>query len=112
VTSLHLCDLALPKSFGPVLAPTLATGGKAIITSTPNSDEDQFALLWKGALKCEDEFGNPTDVGINGLRAIVVIGTNIQTVMKSGPANSGHNWAMIVFVVKWVVNSLSMMKHL
>jgi hypothetical protein len=47
----------------------LATGGKAIITSTPNSDEDQFALLWKGANKCEDEFGNPTELGINGFRA-------------------------------------------
>jgi hypothetical protein len=47
----------------------LATGGKAIITSTPNSDEDQFALLWKGANKCEDEFGNPTTLGINGFRA-------------------------------------------
>jgi hypothetical protein len=47
----------------------LATGGKAIITSTPNSDEDQFAFLWKGANKCEDEFGNPTELGINGFRA-------------------------------------------
>jgi hypothetical protein len=47
----------------------LATGGKAIITSTPNSDEDQFALLWKGALKTEDAYGNPTDLGINGFRA-------------------------------------------
>jgi hypothetical protein len=47
----------------------LATGGKAIITSTPNSDEDQFALLWKGANKCEDEFGNLTDLGINGFKA-------------------------------------------
>jgi hypothetical protein len=47
----------------------LATGGKAIITSTPNSDEDQFALLWKGANRCEDSYGNPTDLGINGFRA-------------------------------------------
>jgi hypothetical protein len=47
----------------------LATGGKAIITSTPNSDEDQFALLWKGANKTEDEYGNPTELGINGFRA-------------------------------------------
>jgi hypothetical protein len=47
----------------------LATGGKCIITSTPNSDEDQFALLWKGANRMEDEFGNPTPIGINGFRA-------------------------------------------
>jgi hypothetical protein len=47
----------------------LATGGSAIITSTPNSDEDQFALLWKGANKMEDSHGNPQDLGINGFRA-------------------------------------------
>ena len=59
----------IAKEFWTSISPTLATGGKAIITSTPNSDEDQFALLWKGANKCEDEWGNPTDVGVNGFRA-------------------------------------------
>lgn len=59
----------IAKEFWTSISPTLATGGKAIITSTPNSDEDQFALLWKGANKCEDEYGNPTEVGINGFRA-------------------------------------------
>jgi Terminase large subunit, T4likevirus-type, N-terminal/Terminase RNaseH-like domain len=59
----------IAKEFWTSISPTLATGGKAIITSTPNSDEDQFALLWKGALKCEDEYGNPTPVGINGFKA-------------------------------------------
>ena len=59
----------IAKEFWTSISPTLATGGKAIITSTPNSDEDQFALLWKSANKCEDSYGNPTDVGINGFRA-------------------------------------------
>ena len=59
----------IAKEFWTSISPTLATGGKAIITSTPNSDEDQFALLWKGANKCEDSYGNPTDLGINGFRA-------------------------------------------
>jgi len=59
----------IAKEFWTSISPTLATGGKAIITSTPNSDEDQFALLWKGANRCEDEYGNPTDVGQNGFRA-------------------------------------------
>jgi hypothetical protein len=44
----------------------LSTGGKAIITSTPNSDEDQFATIWKEANKRFDEFGNETEVGMNG----------------------------------------------
>jgi hypothetical protein len=59
----------IAKEFWTSISPTLATGGKAIITSTPNSDEDQFALLWKGANKCEDEFGQPTELGINGFKA-------------------------------------------
>jgi hypothetical protein len=59
----------IAREFWTSISPTLATGGKAIITSTPNSDEDQFALLWKGANKCEDEYGNPTELGINGFRA-------------------------------------------
>jgi len=59
----------IASEFWTSISPTLATGGKAIITSTPNSDEDQFALLWKGANRCEDEFGNPTLVGVNGFKA-------------------------------------------
>jgi hypothetical protein len=59
----------IAKEFWTSISPTLATGGKAIITSTPNSDEDQFALLWKGANKCEDAYGNPTEMGINGFKA-------------------------------------------
>jgi hypothetical protein len=59
----------IAREFWTSISPTLATGGKAIITSTPNSDEDQFALLWKGANRCEDSYGNPTDLGINGFRA-------------------------------------------
>ena len=59
----------IATEFWTSISPTLATGGKAIITSTPNSDEDQFALLWKGANRCEDEYGNPTAVGQNGFKA-------------------------------------------
>ena len=48
------------------ISPTLATGGKAIITSTPNSDEDQFANIWKEANYRFDEFGNEQVLGRNG----------------------------------------------
>ena len=51
------------KEFWTALSPTLSTGGKCLITSTPNSDEDQFAMIWKEALKTEDEFGNPNPSG-------------------------------------------------
>jgi len=60
---------SIAKEFWTSISPTLSTGGKAIITSTPNSDEDQFALLWKGANKTEDEYGNQTSLGINGFKA-------------------------------------------
>ena len=59
----------IAKEFWTAISPTLATGGKCIITSTPNSDEDQFALIWKQANKCVDEYGNETELGINGFRA-------------------------------------------
>ena len=57
------------SEFWTSLAPTLATGGKCIITSTPNSDEDQFALIWKEANKKLDEYGNEQPVGKNGFAA-------------------------------------------
>lgn len=59
----------IASEFWTAIAPTLATGGKCIITSTPNSDEDQFAIIWKQANKCFDEFGNETELGINGFKA-------------------------------------------
>ena len=60
---------SIATEFWTSITPTLSTGGKCIITSTPNSDEDQFALIWKGANKTEDEFGNTTELGVNGFRA-------------------------------------------
>jgi len=56
----------IAQEFWTSISPTLATGGRAIITSTPNSDEDQFALIWTEANKKFDEFGNENTVGING----------------------------------------------
>jgi hypothetical protein len=74
ITLLYLDEFAfvrpsIAKEFWTAITPTLSTGGKAIITSTPNSDEDQFAYIWKGANKTEDDFGNTTELGINGFRA-------------------------------------------
>jgi len=59
----------MAKEFWTSVSPTLATGGKAIITSTPNSDEDQFAYIWNLANKNLDEYGNVTELGANGFRA-------------------------------------------
>ena len=56
----------IAEEFWTSISPTLATGGKAIITSTPNSDEDTFATIWKEANKKFDEFGNEQETGING----------------------------------------------
>lgn len=61
----------IAKEFWTSISPTLSTGGKAIITSTPNSDEDQFAFIWKQANKLIDEYGNERSdgLGINGFCA-------------------------------------------
>jgi hypothetical protein len=56
----------IADEFWTSISPTLATGGRAIITSTPNSDEDTFAIIWKEGNKRFDEYGNETDVGVNG----------------------------------------------
>jgi hypothetical protein len=70
--SLLYCDefafvpLNMADEFWTSISPTLATGGKAIITSTPNSDEDTFATIWKEANNKYDEFGNEQELGMNG----------------------------------------------
>ena len=58
----------IAEEFWTSISPTLATGGRAIITSTPNSDEDTFATIWKESQDKFDEFGNEKEdnLGRNG----------------------------------------------
>lgn len=60
------------QEFWTSISPTLSTGGKCIITSTPNQDDDQFAQIWKQANRRTDEFGNETETGVNGFRPYIV----------------------------------------
>jgi len=60
------------QEFWTSISPTLSTGGKCIITSTPNQDDDQFAQIWKQANKRLDDYGNETEVGTNGFRPYIV----------------------------------------
>ena len=62
----------IATEFWTSLSPTLSTGGKCIITSTPNQDDDQFAQIWKQANRTVDEFGNETDTGVNGFKSFKV----------------------------------------
>lgn len=78
ITLLYMDEFAfvrpnIAKEFWVSISPTLATGGRAIITSTPNNDEDTFAQIWAGANKCFDEFGNETDIGVNGFRPYLAV---------------------------------------
>ena len=59
----------IATEFWTSISPTLATGGRAIITSTPNSDEDTFANIWKEANNKLDEYGNEQALGMNGFSA-------------------------------------------
>jgi hypothetical protein len=59
----------IASEFWTAITPTLSTGGKCIITSTPNSDEDQFAQIWRQANNTFDEQGNETPLGKNGFKA-------------------------------------------
>jgi hypothetical protein len=58
----------IATEFWTSISPTLATGGRAIITSTPNSDEDEFAIIWKESQNLFDEYGDERKdgLGING----------------------------------------------
>jgi len=62
----------IADEFWTSISPTLATGGRAIITSTPNSDEDTFANIWKDAERKFDEHGNETTLGVNGFHSFTV----------------------------------------
>ncbi len=77
----HQCDefaFVQPRTaqeFWTSLSPTLATGGKCIITSTPNSDDDQFANIWNEANIFLDEYGNENEqkVGRNGFSPLKIV---------------------------------------
>jgi hypothetical protein len=78
ITLVYLDEFAfvpprIAKEFWTALSPTLATGGKCIITSTPNQDNDQFAQIWNEANKKTDSFGNESTVGKNGFASISYI---------------------------------------
>jgi len=59
----------IAREFWTALSPTLSTGGKCIITSTPNQDDDQFAQIWREATRRTDDFGNEKETGRNGFRS-------------------------------------------
>ena len=75
--SLLYCDefaFVMPniaEEFWTSISPTLATGGRAILTSTPNSDEDTFATIWKQAEDKFDEYGNEQELGSNGFHSFI-----------------------------------------
>jgi hypothetical protein len=55
ISKLYLDELAfinprIQELLWASLAPTLSTGGSAIISSTPNGDTELFAQLWRGAM--------------------------------------------------------------
>lgn len=51
----------IQSEFWASISPTLATGGKLFMTSTPNGDSDLFATLWRGAV-----------AGTNGMKYLTI----------------------------------------
>lgn len=62
----------MAEEFWTAVQPTLSTGGSCIITSTPNSDVDQFAQIWHGAIDIYDQYGNLRNdgLGANSYKAL------------------------------------------
>lgn len=78
ITLVYLDEFAfvpprIAREFWTALSPTLSTGGKCIITSTPSQDNDQFAQIWNEAIKNVDAYGNTQEVGKNGFKSIKYI---------------------------------------
>lgn len=67
ITKLYLDELAfisprIQEALWASLAPTLSTGGSAIISSTPNGDTELFAQLWRRAMSANDiQYENKED---------------------------------------------------
>lgn len=64
----------MAEAFWTSIQPTLSTGGKCFVTSTPNSDVDQFSQIWRSAEDTTDEYGRERKDGLgkNGFKAIKV----------------------------------------
>lgn len=72
VDELGFVEPYLQSEFWSAVLPTLSTGGRMIVTSTPSSDEDIFATVWHGA--CDNIDPNtgterPGGIGKNGFKA-------------------------------------------
>lgn len=72
-------ESGIAREFWTSLSPTLSTGGSCIITSTPNSETDQFSDIWREANKTTDEFGveKPNGLGVNDFKAFTIKWTDV-----------------------------------
>jgi len=62
------------QEFWTSISPTLSTGGRCIITSTPNTETDQFSSIWRLANNTVDEYGNEREngLGVNNFKAFTI----------------------------------------
>lgn len=71
--SLLYCDelefLRDQSAFLTAISPTLSTGGAFIVTSTPKSNDSEFAKIWYGANNTILPDGTESEVGVNGFKA-------------------------------------------
>jgi hypothetical protein len=79
ITLLYLDEFAfvMPNKaddFWVSIQPVLSTGGSCIITSTPKTDTDRFAKIWRAAINNVDQYGNkrPDGLGKNNFFAVKV----------------------------------------
>jgi hypothetical protein len=101
----------IAEEFWTSISPTLATGGRAIITSTPNSDEDTFATIWKQAENKFDEHGNEQELGSNGFHSFIAHWTEHPDRDEEWKKQKLDVLVKKSSVVNTAVNSLYLMKH-
>ena len=87
----------IADKFWTSLYPTLATGGKCIITSTPNTDEDKFATIWFNAemSKRSDPWVDPMYEKLKDLALEAQSGEDYEILYEDVTASGEYEGVMI-----------------
>lgn len=87
------------QEFWTSISPTLSTGGRCIITSTPNTETDQFSSIWRLANNTVDAYGNERKdgLGINDFKAFTI---NWRDVPRDGEEGQTEDETQDAFEIK------------
>lgn len=98
ITKLYLDELAfinprIQEALWASLAPTLSTGGSAIVSSTPNGDTELFAQLWRKAMSAQLDKENADPAAVESADDAPTIGfVPFQVNWREHPERGDRYW--------------------